>query len=153
MQTMARPPLSAETATRPGLSVRRVGYGLAIAVNAVMLYVVHNLLAWGFPTFLTDEWELVLPVLTASIVVTIGANLALIAYDARWFRLATNAVSGAFGLAVVLRMRAVFPFGFESGTWETIGRWTLVVIAVAIGVGIITDATRAVRALSRSAAS
>ena len=43
-------------------AARRFGYLVAIGVNLVLLYVVNNLLEWGVPEFLTDDFERVLPI-------------------------------------------------------------------------------------------
>ena len=64
-------------AGRPSRS-RRFGYLVSIAVNAAMVYVVHHLLEWGWPRFLTEAFEELLPVITLSFVAGIVVNLGFL---------------------------------------------------------------------------
>jgi len=43
------------TKRRPSAGARRVGYLVAIAANALLLWAVHRLLVWGWPGFLTGD--------------------------------------------------------------------------------------------------
>ena len=113
---------------RPG---RRFGYLVAAAINGVLLWVFHQLLDWGWPKFLTDDFEQVLPILSVSLVATIVANLLFVAYDPRWFRALAESVTSALSLASAVRMWQVFPFDFSTMArdWSTLAR---VLIAVGI---------------------
>lgn len=147
MQTMT--PVRPPTVFRPGRGARRVGYGFAIGINIVLLWVVNNLLAWEFPRFLTRDFERVLPILNASIIASIVVNAALIGYDAGWFRSATNALTSGISLAVMIRLRQVFPFDFQSGGWENLTRWLLILLAVVLGIATVVEAFRALAGLLR----
>ena len=111
--------------------VKRVGYLVAAAINGVLLWVAHQLLDWGWPAFLTDDFELVLGLVTASFVASIVANLALAVHHRGRFRALADLVTAAFALAVGLRLWEVFPFDFTGTTTDWSGP-----VRVALGVGI-----------------
>lgn len=117
--TSGRAPPSAE---------RRVGYGAAIIVNAILLFVARNLLDWDVLPFLTDEYNRVLPAITLTLVVTIAVNVLRLGYSPRWFVIVTDAVATIFGLYASVRMFQVFPFDFSSYDL----RWDLLVRALLI---------------------
>ena len=137
------------TVTRRG---RQVGYALAVAGNLLLLFVVNNLLEWEFPPFLTADWDRVLPILNASIVVSIVVNAALITYRPEWFKSLGQVVMSAFSLAVIVRLRSVFPFDFSSSDfdWETATRWILLFMMVALVISIIAEGAKAIRAVTGS---
>ena len=56
-------------------SAKRAGYVIAIVVNLVMLFVVQNILEWGWLPFLTEEFAEVVPWISFSLIVSIAANL------------------------------------------------------------------------------
>ena len=58
---------------------RRGGYVIAIAMNAVGLWVTRRLLEWGWPRFLTDDFKQLLPILTVSFVAGMAVNAVLVA--------------------------------------------------------------------------
>lgn len=109
--------------THPVTAGKRVGYLLAIAVNALMAFVANNILAWDIASFLTDDFERVLPAINLMIAVTIAINFALLFYAPRWFVAATDVLSTGFGLAATVRMYRVFPFDFDAFEFD----WGLVV--------------------------
>ena len=55
-------PSSSRRPVPPG---RQFGYFVAVACNIALLWVSHQLLDWGWPRFLTDEFTSVLPWITA----------------------------------------------------------------------------------------
>lgn len=131
---------------RPSPAARRFGYGVAIAVNAGLLYVVNNLVAWGWPAFLTEEFDGVLPLLNVSIIAGMVVNAVYIAFDEPWFKTAGDVVTSALSLAVVARMLAVFPFDFSvyDFDWETLTRVCLVLMIVALGIAILAGTVQLV---------
>ena len=135
------------TVTRRG---RQVGYALAAAGNVLLLFIVSNLLEWEFPSFLTADWDRVLPILNVSIVVGIVVNLAFIAYEAQWFKSLGQVVMSAFSLAVMVRLRSVFPFDFTAYdfNWEAVTRWILVLVIIALAISIIAEGAKALKALA-----
>lgn len=120
---------------------KRIGYLIAAALNALMLWVAHQLLDWGWPGFLTDDFELVLGFATASFIANIVANLGLaVRYHGCAPPLA-DLVTAAFALAVGLRMWAVFPLDFTgyATDWSGWVRVALVTGIVASGIAIIVN--------------
>ena len=84
---MATTTLPAPTTRRTHEAGRRFGYLVAIAANAVAIWVVHQLLGWNWPGFLTRDFEQVVPVITVSLVVSIGANaMFLLGFDRGRFK-------------------------------------------------------------------
>ncbi len=130
--------------TGSGRQGRRLGYLVAAAVNGVLLWVFHHLLEWGWPKFLTEDFEQVLPVLSASLVATIVANLCFLAYDRRWFKALAEAVTAALSLAAGVRTWQVFPFDFSTTArdWSTLARVVIavgiVVMAIAVVANVVT---------------
>jgi hypothetical protein len=117
---------------RPSIAARRFGYLAAIAVDVVVLWVVHQLLGWGWPAFLTEDFEEVLPLISASLIASMVVNAGFLVRDRGRFRALGDLINAAFGMAVSLRMWAVFPFDFSG--YDTDWGWAL---RVALGVGIV----------------
>jgi hypothetical protein len=116
---------------------RRVGYLVAVLVNGIMLWVVNNLLGWGWPPFLTSAFDELLPVIDLSLAATMVVNLVWALRDPRWFRHLGQIGLDAISVAVVVRTWQVFPFDFSDywSGWPTVGR---IVLAVAF-CGLIID--------------
>ncbi len=110
---------------------KRFGYLVAAAANSVLLWAVHRLLDWGWPAFLTEDFEQVLGIVTASLIAGIVANLALAVHHRGRSRALADVVTAAFGLAVGLRMWEVFPFDFTGYATDWSGP-----VRLALGVGI-----------------
>ena len=53
------------------VGVRRLGYFIGIAISAGILFVVNNLLAWDIVPFLTADFDQLLPIVNASLVVVV----------------------------------------------------------------------------------
>jgi hypothetical protein len=116
-------------------------------VNLVLLYVVNNLLEWGVPEFLTDDFERVLPIMNFSIVVNIVVNIVYLFFDPTWFKSITQIVLSVIGLIVVIRLYRVFPFDytayeFYEFEWEVVTRVVLVLTMIGISIGIIVTTAR-----------
>jgi hypothetical protein len=121
-----------------GRSARQAGYVAAVIVNLVLLYVFHNLRQWGV-SFLTEDWDEVLPYMDASIWGTIAANVAWIFYDMRWFRRLAQIGLNVLGFRVVWAMYTIFPFEFELYPIEQAVRIGLLVALVGIGIGTVVE--------------
>lgn len=143
MQTQDRPLLE-----RPGPATRRVGYGVAVIVNVVMLIVVQNLLAWGWPAFLTSDFERVTGIISVSLVASIIFNLAYLWFDPSWFRHGGQVVTGAVSLAVMARVYQVFPFDFTAWSFDPKGAVKVAMVAgmVAVGIAIAVEFLKMIRA-------
>jgi hypothetical protein len=154
MTTTPTTPRRVFARSRPSVATRRFGYVVAIAANALVLYLVNHLLAWEWPPFLTEDFDRVLPLLSVSIVASMVVNAAYLAHDERWFKTLGDVVTAGISLAVVARTLAVFPFDFtpyEFG-WETPTRVGLVVVIVAIGIAIVAGTVKLIDDLARSRA-
>ncbi len=126
---------------------------MSIAVNAVLLWIVHRILGWGWLPFLTPAWTLVLPVLTASLIVAIVVNVALLGYDGVWLRAPANILVAAFGVAVAVRIWRVFPFDFSGYAfpWDTVARVLVVLSIVGSAIAIVVEVGRLARAAAARA--
>ncbi len=129
-------------------SISRVGYAIAVVVNLVLLFIVSNLLAWGWVPFLTDDFEQLLPIVNLSFVVAAGANVAFIFYNARWFRSVGQIVQSIVSLFVIVATLKVFPFDFSpySIDWAMITRVGLVLVGAVIGIATIAEFVKLIRA-------
>lgn len=121
-----------ETASkRPAVGDRRVGYVVAVLVNAAVLYAVNVWPGWQALPFLTEDMRLVLGLVNASMLVSIVANMVYFVADPRSLKALGDIVTTAVGIAALVRMWQVFPFDFSGSSFD----WALVV-RVAMGVAI-----------------
>ncbi len=130
---------------------RQVGYAVSAGVNALMLYVVSRLLEWGWPPFLTSDFDEVLPIIQLSFAASIVTNLAYLFYDPPWFKSAGQVVVSAIGLAAALRILSVFPFDFTGYDlpWITITRTILWIAVIGTSIGIIAEGVKLIRSGAR----
>ena len=56
-------------------AARRFSYVIAIVINVAMLVIVQNILEWGWPPFLTDEFAEVVPWISFSLIASIVVNV------------------------------------------------------------------------------
>ena len=121
-----------ETASkRHAVGDRRVGYVVAVLVNAAVLYAVNVWPGWQALPFLTEDMRLVLGLVNASMLVSIVANMVYFVADPRWLKALGDIVTTAVGIAALVRMWQIFPFDFSGSSFD----WALVV-RVAMGVAI-----------------
>lgn len=134
---------------RPTRSTRAVGYIVAVVVNVAMVVVVQNLLTWGWPAFLTPDFDRVVGIITVSLVASIIFNLAYLGYDPDWFRHGGQVVTGAISLGVAVRMYRVFPFDFSQWRFDPTGvvRVSLVLAMVGIGIAVVVEFVKTVKAV------
>ena len=131
---------------------RRIGYAIAVALNVAFLVIANNILDWGWLPWLTEDFSDVLPIMNASLIASIVANVAYLAYDARWFKGLTELGLLVIALIVTIRFWQVFPFDFSAYDfgWGTLVRWLLGLalfgVCVAILVQVIQLARLAVNA-------
>lgn len=134
---------------RPSRLTRQVGYGLAIGINAVILWIVQNLGVWTWPSFVTEEWSRVRWLVSLSVVATIAANVAFLVYDTPWFKALGEAVSGVFSVLAAIRVFTVFPFEFSGygGVWSGVARILLVIAIVGGSIAVFANLTKSLIAL------
>jgi hypothetical protein len=133
------PDQRAHAAARTPATGRRAGYVATVVVNAVLLWIAHQLLAWGWPRFLTEEFDEVLPIVSASFVATIVANLVFVVADPRWLTSLLEALTSAISLAAGIVVLRVFPFDFSSYAhdWSWLLRIVIVVGIVATAITLV----------------
>lgn len=126
---------------------KRFGYGVAIAVNIALMFVVNNLLEWGWPAFLTDDFEQLLPLINLSLAASIVANVIYLWFDPAWFKSVVQIVLGGISMVVAIRTFQVFPFEFSGYevNWEAITRVILVLVMIGIGIGMVVELGKLVR--------
>lgn len=134
--------LAPHPVVRPGpVALRRFGYAAAIVVNAVLLWVVHQLLGWAWPGFLAADFEQVLPMLTASLVASMAANAVFLLRDRGRVRALGDLVTSAFAVAVGWRTWTVFPFDFTgyARDWTGLTEVLVVVVTVATAIAVVVN--------------
>lgn len=92
---------------------KQFGYIAAMVVNIVIIFVLNNLLAWGFP-YLTSDFRQVLPYLNASLVVTVIFNFSYLFFTAKWFKNASEMIGCIFSFIAACFLIKIFPFDFSS---------------------------------------
>ncbi len=149
--TVATPTRSAPRHRQPPTTVRRSGYAVAAGVNIALLMIVNNLLEWGWPRFLTNDFERVLPWVNFSLGATIVVNLLYMVYDADWFKSGWQVVLSLISLAVLVRTYRVFPFDFSDFTWpaETLTRIVMWVVGGALVIAIVAEGVKSITSLAR----
>jgi hypothetical protein len=120
---------------------RRLGFAVAVLVNAAMLYAVNVWPGWQAVGFLSDDTREVLHLVNASVVATALANVAYLAHYSRELRALGDAVTTTIGLTALLRIWDVFPFDLADH-WETVAR---AVLAVGIAGSVIAIVVALVR--------
>jgi hypothetical protein len=125
---------------------RRIGYGIAVVINLVMLVVVQNVVEWGWPPFLTGEFADVVPWISASLLVSIAANLIYQFNDSPAVKSTGQILVNLVSIAVSYVVLQVFPFDFSSYAfnWAPIARIVLILAIVGSGIGVLTEAIRLV---------
>lgn len=116
---------------RQPVAGRRLGYTIAVGVNAVLLYLINVAPGWDAVPFLTPATTQVLPWVNATLIATAVANVLYVVWDPRWFRALGDIVTTSIGVVAMMRLWQVFPFDFTGSSFD----WALVA-RVALGVGI-----------------
>ena len=110
---------------RPHLAARKLGYLVAITLNAVFFYLINVQPGWQVVPFLTSETPQVLDLLNFSVIAAIVVNTVYLLYDAPWCKAVGDLMLAVIGLAVLERIWRVFPFAFA-------GRPVLLIHAVLV---------------------
>ena len=102
---------------------------------------VGNVVTWTRYTFFTSEIAQWLPILTATLVISIIGHIVLIVFDRYLLRKIILFIIDAFGLATVVTLVSVFPFDFsvipnQAAAAATQVGVTVVLICIAVGLGI-----------------
>ena len=133
MQTASRDTRAASR-SGTGAGARSGGYLLTIVINALLLYVVHHLVAWEVG-FITPAWNDVLWAVDLSLQATIVANVLFLIYDARWFHCLVQVVPAGIAAFAIWWLYQIFPFDLGSPGMNDLGRLALVALMLAATVG------------------
>lgn len=120
---------------------RRFGYGVAIAVNVVMLFVVQNILDWGWFSFLTEEFSDVVPWISLSLGISILVNAVYLVDDRRVVKSTGQILINLVNIGVSYLILQVFPFDFSTYDfdWSIVARVVLIVAIVGSAFGAIAE--------------
>jgi hypothetical protein len=138
---------------RPEVATRRVGYVVAVLVNAALLYAINVWPGWEAVPFLTQDMWLVTGLINASIIVNLVANVLFLAQDPPWLKALGDLLTTAVGMVALGRIWQVCPvdFGGSSFNWELVTRVVLVVGIVGSAIGIVAAFASLVKHLRRQA--
>ena len=133
-------------------TARRIGYGVAVVFNLIFLAIVNNILGWGWVSWLTEDFETLLPIINLSLLASVLVNLVYILYDAKWFKALCESGLVMISLLVAIRTWQVFPFDFSaySFDWETAARWVLALAIVAMSIALVVNVGKLIVATARS---
>ena len=101
---------------RAARGARRFGYVVSVAVNLVMLALIHAWPGWDVIPFLTSRTTEVLPYVDASIVTTILVNTLYVVRDERATKAFGDLVINLVSLLSLIMFWQVWPFDFD-GMW------------------------------------
>ena len=129
-------------------SARRVGYAALIGINILAFWIVHNLLDWGWPPFLTSDFEQLLWLIDISIAFNVLFSVIYMWFDPAWFQAATQVVVNAIALILSIKTLQVFPFDFSryDFNWGALAQGILILGIVGSAIGIITELVKLARA-------
>jgi hypothetical protein len=124
--------------------VRRFGYVLAIGLSVGILFIVNSLPEGEQIPFLTNDVEMLLPIINGFLLASIVIHGVWILYDAPWFHSAGRITLNVLIIAVAALTYRVFPFDFSAYDfeWEGLLRIVLVVAIVAMAVATIVEIVR-----------
>lgn len=113
-------------------------YIIAIIVNIILWYVLHQLENWNL-FFITERFSGVLWAFELSLAATIIANTLFMVYDPAWFRHISHIVLNGISIFTTFIIYWVFPFDFGLGIWNQLVRLALLVAMFGMSVAIIVD--------------
>ncbi len=125
---------------------RRFGYGVAVAINVVMLVAVQHILDWGWLPFLTDQFARLVPWISFGLLVTIAANLVYTFDDGARVKSTGQIVVNLISISVTYQVLRIFPFDFSGTTfaWEVVVRVVLVLAMLGAGFGVLAEVIKLV---------
>ena len=111
----------------------RFGYVVAIGCNAFGIWIVHHLLEWSWPRFLTDQFDEVLPLITVAFVFGMATNAMFVLYDRQWLKSLVDVGGSILAFVITLRLYEVYPFDFSdyANNWSWLVT-TLLIIGMAV---------------------
>ena len=92
-----------DPARRPSAGARRVGYCIAIAFSAALLFVLNGRPGWQAMAFLTSDAGQVLWLVSLSLAAGIAASAMYLAHDPPWLKALGDLATTGIGLAAAIR--------------------------------------------------
>ncbi|NYE18979.1 hypothetical protein [Microbacterium immunditiarum] len=135
---------------RAGSAVgRRIGYSVAVVVNAILLTLVNWWPGWEALPFVTRAAASVVVFLNAALVVGVLVNLANLVFDLRWVRALGEIITSTVSLVFLTQLWGVFPFAFETSPidWATVARVVTGFAILGCVVGIVVQSVLLARIL------
>ncbi|GAA2156634.1 hypothetical protein GCM10009844_45060 [Nocardioides koreensis] len=136
---------------RRSRSARRVGYAIAVLVNAAVLYGANRWPGWEEIPFLTGDTAQVMDWVNASILTNLVANVLYFVADPPRVRALGDVVTTSVGIVALVRIWQVFPFDVDSDSsgWGLVLRVLLAVALIGSAIGIVTGLVRLARGAPR----
>jgi hypothetical protein len=133
---------SIDLEVRPEMTRPRLGYAIAIVVNAVLVVVVQNI--EGSLPFLTAEFAGLVPWISLSLAVAIVANGIFLFDDSPAVKSTGQILMSVVIIGVTYQVLQVFPFDFTgySFAWDTLVRVLLVLAMVGSGIAALIEMLR-----------
>ena len=130
-------------------SAQRFGYLVAAVVDLVLLYLVNVAPGWQALPFLTDDTQLVLGWVNASLLAGVLVNIEHLLHDAAWLRALGDLTTTVIGVVAMVRLWQVFPFAFDGRgfDWSQLVRVLLVIALVGSAINVVVQLVNLVRAL------
>lgn len=124
----------------------RLGYAIAVVINAVMLVTLQYILDWGWLPFLTEEFAELVPWISFSLTLSIVANLVYQFDDTRTVKSTGQILVNLVSILVSYQLVTVFPFDFAGSgfDWALLTRILLILAMVGAGIGALTEAVKLV---------
>ena len=118
---------------------RRFGYGIAIGINLLLVWIVGNLVAWEMVGFLTPEFDDLVPLIQLGLWVTIAANVVYLMDDRSVVTRVARLIVDIVNLFVTFQIFDVFPFAFSAHEfdWGLVFRGLRVIALVGTAIGAI----------------
>ncbi len=118
---------------------RRFGYGIAIGINLLLVWIVGNLVAWEVVGFLTPEFGDLVPLIQLGLWVTIAANVVYMMDDRSALTRVARLIVDIVNLFVTFQVFERFPFDFSAHEfdWGLVFRGLLVIVLVATAIGAV----------------
>ncbi len=103
---------------------------------------IGNITQWQLHTLVTSGFYVWLPLLTATLILSIIGHALLIAFDKYILRQAVETILAIFGITTVVNLLVIFPFNFSVIPNADIAFWaafglsaTLIIIAIGMAIG------------------
>ena len=127
---------------------RSVGYGIAILINLVLLYVVQHLMEWGIAPFLTEDFTGLVPLITVSLSVSVAVYVIYLFDDRPTIKSVGQIVTNLVSLFVTVQVFTVFPFDFTGYDfdWSTLVRVILILGMVGTVFGTLAEVRKLIAA-------